>query len=129
MDASISLDRQLFILNLEKLFNLHNLPMKNVMFADDTNIFVSADSIDDVYAKANSVLDNVYKYMIATQLHINMSETCYIHFSLRKLELDDFGLTKLFCEHFLELADVSIKSTTFLGLIIDEELSWLPQIK
>ena len=101
-----------------------------VLFADDTNIFVSAESIDDVYAKANSVLDSVYKYMIANQLHINMSKTSYMHFSPRKL--DDFGLTKLFSEHSLELAGVSIKSirsTKFLGVVIDEELTWLPQIK
>ena len=59
-----------------------------------------------------------------------MSKTCYMHFSLRKLE--DFGLTKLFSEHSLELADVPIKfirSTKFLGVIIDEELPWLPQTK
>ena len=98
-----------------------------VLFPDDTNIFVSAD---DVYAKANSVLDSVYKYMIANLLHINMSKTSYMHFSPRKL--DDFGPTKLFSEHSLELAGVSIKSirsTKFLGVVIDEELTWLPQIK
>ena len=101
-----------------------------VLFADDTNIFVSAESIDDVYAKANSVLDSVYKYMIANQLHINMSKTSYMHFSPRKL--DHFGLTKLFSEHSLELAGASIKSirsTKFLGVVIDKELTWLPQIK
>ena len=101
-----------------------------VLFADDTNIFVSGDNMDDVYAKANSVLNSVYKYMIANQLHVNMSKTCYMDFSPRKLE--DFGLTKLFSEYSLELAGVSIKSirsTKFLGVIIDEEFSWLPQIK
>ena len=100
-----------------------------VLFADDTNIFVSVESMDEVY-KANSVLNSVYKYMTANQLHINMSKTCYMHFSPRKLE--DFGLTKLFSGHSLELAGVSIKPircTKFLGVIIDEELSWLPQIK
>ena len=101
-----------------------------VLFADDTNIFFSADNMNDVYAKANSALNCVYKYMIANQLHVNMSKTCYMHFSPRKLE--DFGLTKPFSEHSLELAGVpikSIRSTKFLGVIIDEELSWLPQIK
>ena len=100
------------------------------LFADNTNIFGSAESMDEVYDKANSVLNSVYKYMIANQLHINMLKTCYMHFSPRKLE--DFGLTKLFSGHSLELAGVSIKPircTKFLGVIIDEELSWLPQIK
>ena len=49
-----------------------------VLFADDTNIFVFAENMDDVYAKANSVLSSVYKYMTANQLHVNMSKhaTC-----------------------------------------------------
>ena len=101
-----------------------------VLFADDTNIFVSAESMDEVYDKANSVLNSVYKYMIANQLHINMSKTCYMHFSPRKLE--NFGLTKLFSGHSLELAGVSIKPircTKFLGVVIDEELSWLLKLK
>ena len=113
-----------------------------VLFADDTNIFVSAESMDKEYDKANSVLNSVYKYMIANQLHIiapynsskniNVSKTYnkYMHFSQRKFE--DFGLTKLFSGHSLELAGVSIKpirSTKFLGVIIDEELSLLLQIK
>ena len=66
---------------------------------------------------------------------INMSKVyynmyLYMYFSPRKLE--DFGLIKLFSGHSLELAGVSIKPircTKFLGVIIDEELSWLPQIK
>ena len=101
-----------------------------VLFADDTKIFISAENMDDVYAKANSVLNSVYKYMIANQLHVNMSKTCYMHFSPRKLE--DFGLTKLFSEHSLELAGVpikSIRSTKFLGVIIDEEFHGYLKLK
>ena len=64
----------LFVIHINDLSNCSESCIF-VLFADDTNIFVSAESIDDVYAKANSVLDTVYKYMITNQLHINMSKT------------------------------------------------------
>ena len=119
--------RKLDNFGLTKLFSEHSLELAG---ASIKSIRSTTESIDDVYSKVNSVLDSVYKYMIANQLHINMSKTSYMHFLLRKL--DNFGLTKLFSEHSLELAGASIKSirsTKFLGVVIDEELTWLPQIK
>ena len=118
----------LFLIHINDLSNCSEKGIF-VLFADDINIFVSVESMDEVYDKETLYLI-VYKYMTANQLHINMSKTCYMHFSPRKLE--DFGLTKLFSGHSLELAGVSIKPircTKFFGVIIDEELSWLPQIK
>ena len=43
-----------------------------VIFADDTNIFISADSKLKAYNIANQVLKSVYLYMNANQLHINL---------------------------------------------------------
>ena len=45
---------------------------------------------------------------------------------------EGFGLDKLFSENKLEIMGVPIKyvnSTRFLGVVIDNELSWLPQIQ
>ena len=51
-----------------------------VLFADDTNIFVSGMSEEEVYDKANRVLLAVHNYMIRNQLHINMTKSVYMHF-------------------------------------------------
>ena len=45
---------------------------KFVLYADDTNIFVSGNSEAEAYEKAQSVLNAVYDYMYANQLHIKV---------------------------------------------------------
>ena len=51
-----------------------------VIFADDTNIFISADSKLKTYNIANQVLKSVYLYMNANQLHINLSKCAHMYF-------------------------------------------------
>ena len=100
-----------------------------VLFADDTNIFVAGENSDEVHDKANLILECVVKYMLANQLHINMSKSCYMHFVPNT---NDFGLDLLFNEKVLEIMEVPIKcvrTTRFLGVTIDNELSWQPHIE
>ena len=51
-----------------------------VLSADDTNIFVAGKSEEKVHIKANLVLAAVHDYMIQNQLHINMTNSVYMHF-------------------------------------------------
>ena len=51
-----------------------------VLFADDTNIFVSGKSKNDAYKNANKVMDEISKYMYTNQLHINMEKSVYMYF-------------------------------------------------
>ena len=44
-----------------------------VLYADDTNIFISGPSKEVTYLKANVVLEQVSKFMRCNLLHINMS--------------------------------------------------------
>ena len=100
-----------------------------VLFAGDTNIFV-VENIDEVHTKANSILNSVFDYMTANQLYINMSKSCYMHFKPKHNK--GLGLEMLFCEETLEIKGVPIKlidTTKFLGVLIDDELSWLPHIQ
>ena len=53
---------------------------KILLFADDTNIFVSGPSEQEVYKKANAILDKLHDYMYVNQLHINLTKSVYIHF-------------------------------------------------
>ena len=51
-----------------------------MLFADDTNIFVVGENEKQVYANANILLDEVNKYMVQNELHINISKSVYMHF-------------------------------------------------
>ena len=51
-----------------------------ILFADDTNIFITAESETEVYKLANKIISRMRLYMISNQLHINLSKCTYIHF-------------------------------------------------
>ena len=100
-----------------------------ILFADDTNIFVEGKSAEEAYMKGNELLKSVQNYMYLNKLHINMSKCCYIHFKPKMLrsKLIDSSSNS----HQLLLDDFPIKKTShtkFLGVIIDENLSWEPHI-
>ena len=93
-----------------------------VLFANDTNIFVTAKTYNEAVNNANTVLDAVSKYTRANKLHINEEKTCFMHFLPRGLKIDsctDRIPLKLFGN---ELEEVS--ETKFLGVTIDNQLSW-----
>jgi hypothetical protein len=97
-----------------------------VLFADDTNIFIVGKSEEEVYMKANQVLSAVHDYMIKNQLHINMTKSVYMHFRPGRYSscarVREFGSDKS-----IELAGHSllkVNKVKFLGVIIDDELTW-----
>ena len=116
----------LFLVYINDILNSSDLGIF-VLFADDTNIFVVGSSADDAYDKANMILQSVYTYMKANELHINMSKCCYMHFRPKKRLPRDDEVS----DRTLEIMGVPIKhvkSTRFLGVIIDENLTWQPHI-
>ena len=101
-----------------------------VLFADDTNIFVVGKTEEEVYLKSNQVLTAVHDYMIKNQLHINMTKSVYMHFRPGRYSscarAREFGNEK-----HLKIADhtlMKVEKVKFLGVIIDEELSWEYQV-
>ena len=67
----------LFLLYINDIINCSK-DAEFVLFADDTNIFVTASSLKEVYRKANEVLAPVEKYMFCNQLHINAAKSNYM---------------------------------------------------
>jgi len=97
-----------------------------IMFADDTNLFVEGSTKEEVYNKGNEVLKSIHSYMLSNKLHINMSKCCYIHFRPNTRNPDtDETVHNLFIENF---PIKKVSETRFLGVIIDEQLSWEPHL-
>ena len=74
----------LFLIYLNDLANSTTLG-EFVLFADDTNIFITGKDEKSAYLKANIVLEKVHEYMYSNQLHINPEKKllqAYIHPSL-----------------------------------------------
>ena len=99
-----------------------------ILFADDTNIFIQAPSKQQVYNRANKILKLVSTYMKYNKLHINFDKSCFMYF--RKS-----GQQSLYNEKKLppimigDKKNKPVSETKFLGVIIDEKLSWDAHIK
>lgn len=117
----------LFLIYINDIYRCSTLG-KFVLFADDTNIFVSAETKEQAYKIANEILDSVCQYMRHNLLHINVKKSCYMYFSPTKRNTVDNTENDL----NLEIDGIPIKQVTetkFLGVIIDDKLSWTPHIE
>ena len=118
----------LFILYINDLCKITDMG-KFVLFADDTNIFVASDTKDKVYDMANKVLKAVSTYMNVNLLHINAKKSCYMYFCPSRRSDNDPNNS--IDNHFLSINSKIIQcvsQTKFLGVIIDDQLSWKPHL-
>ena len=128
----------LFLIYMNDIVNsFKDQDVKFVLYADDTNIFITGPSKESTYIKANLVLDCVSKFMRCNLLHINMSKCCYIHFKPDFENDETCARVRPYADQndksnaiFINEIKISkVESTKFLGVIIDEKLSWAPHIE
>ena len=128
----------LFLLYMNDIINCcRGSDCSFVLYADDTNIFITGPSKEATFERANKVLELVTKFMKCNLLHINMTKCCYMHFK-PNYEFDET------CARTRPYADQDDKSraiyingnkiakvnnTKYLGVVIDDQLSWAPHVK
>ena len=86
------------------------------MFADDTNLFVSAKNIKDSITATETTLNKLFQWFTDNKLTLNVDKTCFSIFS-----------TKTFHNNVLQLGDkqiIRVKSVKYIGLYLDEKLNW-----
>ena len=120
----------LFLLYINDITNASQLG-HFILFADDTNIFVTGKTEKEAYSRANLVLSAVNDYMVTNLLHINLSKSVYMLFRPGRYSscarAREYGT-----ENSLNLSGTEItrvEKVRFLGVIIDSELSWEPHIE
>ena len=97
------------------------------MFADDTNTTVPGCSFAELEQATNSELNNLYSWLKANKLSLNIAKTEFMVISTRQkflaenctdinIQLDGHPICRV--EH-----------ATSLGLIIDDRLSWYNHVK
>jgi hypothetical protein len=115
----------LFILYINDIVNA--LPVGNVLsFADDTTLYLSHTEIKSLFKDANSNMKNLYKWLCANMLCLNVDKTKYIIICPRQRKYNQTNLRLTINEH--EITQVRSsgreKSIKFLGIHIDEHLTW-----
>ena len=118
----------LFLLYINDITNCSH-SCEFILFADDTNIFISAESETEVYKLAYKTISRMRLYMISNQLHINLSKCTYIHFkpNINIKERLSCARTQTHVTHTLHIGVTKLKKVDkarFLGVIIDEKLTW-----
>ena len=108
---------------------------ETVIFADDTNIFVTGNNEEETYCLDNKVLKCVSIYMKVNQLHINLSKCAHMYFrpNLNINERNACARSNVYnASCILSLNGKKVKKVDkikFLGVIIDDQLSWNDQIE
>jgi len=110
----------LFLLYINDLpYSSNLLP---IIFADDTNVFYSGRNLAECVQRINSEMTGLLKWIQSNKLSLNVEKTQYIIFSKRKLQADQ--LTVSINGELIKRVD----SFRFLGVIIDDRLSWRQHI-
>ena len=97
------------------------------MFADDTNLFCSPENIKTLFQIVNSELKLVTEWFLANKLSLNVKKTKDVVF--HKVTMCDSLPLQL---PFMALNNIEIKRedpVKFLGVIIDENLTWKNHIE
>ena len=92
------------------------------MFADDTNHFYSHNNVKELFRTMNAELSHLNDWFCANKLSLNTDKTKYVLFHKAKSK-DNLPLVL----PDLFINDVKIKSENslkFLGVMIDENLTW-----
>ena len=128
---------QLFLIYINDIINcFYTDDIKLVLYADDTNIFITGSNKIDLITKGNGVLKTINKYMKSNLLHINLEKCCFMHFNPVK-RLSNNNNEKNGSEFSSEIDYTlqinrtiipEVQETKFLSVIIDNKLSWIPNI-
>ena len=92
------------------------------MFADDTNLFLSGINVDDLFSDMNCELNKISLWFKANELLLNLTKAKYslFHSASKKRFLRE-------PLPFLKMDNIAIERenvTKFIGVLIDENLSW-----
>ena len=93
-----------------------------IMFADDTNVFMSSKSLVELVSKLNTELEKVNNWFKANKLSLNLDKTSYILFSSKGIKA--LKNNYKFSINIDKQSITRVASSIFLGIHIDEFLTW-----
>jgi exonuclease III len=106
----------LFLLYINDIAEVSNR-LFAILFADDSNIFFTGNNIHHVINSMNQELSNVVLWLNSNKLSLNIDKSNFMIFSRQKIRNhDSIYLNNIPLQRITE--------TKFLGVYIDENLSW-----
>ena len=111
----------LFLIYINDLPSVSNFFMP-ILFADDTNLFCTGKNLKDVVSQINVEIGKVYCWVKANKLSLNIDKTNFMLFTPKHFSRNMDGLLI----NGNQITEVN--ETKFLGVIIDNKLTWCPHI-
>ena len=108
-------------------FYLVSKDINTIMFADDTNIFLSGSNVKTLFNKMNTELIKINDWFKSNKLSLNETKTVFTLFHpSNKSDLLPLKLPQLNINNKIIKREPSIK---FLGVIIDEHINWKKHVE
>ena len=116
----------LFLIYVNDLSRASSL-LTEIMFADDTNLFMSNSNIKQLFSDMNIELAKVSTWFKANRLSLNVDKTKWtlFHSSSRKRFIPEVLPNIVIDELVIEREEI----TKFLGVLIDENINWKTHIE
>jgi hypothetical protein len=113
----------LFILYMND-FSKASTKCTSLLFADDTNIFMSGKNLNDLIKNMNNEISKIVKWLNINKLSLNIEKTNYMIFRSPSKNINK--------SENIRINNISINEvnhTKFLGVILDNKLIWNDQIR
>ncbi len=100
----------------------HNI----VSFADDTSLYLSHPNLQELYREANIAMSSLHTWFCANKLSLNANKTKYIVLRAQTTPCNLNGMDIYINGTKLQRVGMNMyeSSTKFLGVTIDEHLTW-----
>jgi len=107
-----------FLIYISDLPNLASIGTKVLLYVDDTSITVTSPNLENFETKVDKIFGDINNWFKVNQLILNYNKTHYFQFNMKNSW--DYDLKLNYQGNYVQ----SSSNTKFLGLIIDDSLSW-----
>ena len=108
----------LFLIYVNDIVNVSDVLLL-LLYADDTNAFLSGRNIDQMINTMNTELEKLVIWLQINKLKLNVKKTHFMIFSSGKRKFH-YQNKLIMCGDEIEV----VEKTKFLGVIIDTKLNW-----
>src|ERR1043165_1201386 len=95
-----------------------------ILFADDTNVFISDKSVESLFERANHELTTISSWFRANKLSLNIDKTKFILFRSRRKLLPAYNYRLTIDGKQI----MQTESCKFLGVYLDQHRTWKEHI-
>ena len=113
----------LFLLSINDFSNVSSI-LLGLLFADDSNMFMSGKNPDEMIQTINKEMEKIENWLEINKLTLNISKTHFMYFrnSCKKMSLTQKLMIR---GHEIGM----VESTKLLGVYLDSRLSWCNHIE